>query len=89
MASPEPGWAWLERVDGASFDDDDGLALARRAARVFSGADGDALLQHLKDITVERCLGPESGAEALRDMEGRRRLVLHLMALIRRGRAGN
>lgn len=63
------------------------MEAARRAVRVFSSADGEALLDHLKEITLERCLGPEAGAEALRDMEGRRWLVLHLMALIRRGRA--
>lgn len=86
MSRPEAGWSWLDSV-APPADDAEEVEMARRAIRVFSSADGEALLEHLKAITLERCLGPEAGPEALRDMEGRRRLVLHLMALIRRGRA--
>lgn len=86
MSRPDAGWSWLDSASPPSVDEA-GMETARRAVRVFSSADGAALLEHLREITVERCLGPEAGPDTLRDMEGRRRLVLYLMALIRRGRA--
>lgn len=62
--------------------------LARQAARLFASPDGAALLAHLRQITLDRCLGPESGEPALRHLEGQRHLVLHLLALAARGRDG-
>lgn len=87
MATPESGWTWLEGLPGGK-DDEARLTLARQCARLFATPDGEAVLQHLKDMTLDRCLGPESGDAVLRHLEGQRHLVLQLLALAARGRAG-
>jgi len=63
--------------------DDDTPALF---ARVFRGTDGDRALAVLRAVTLDRALGPDSSDAALRDLEGRRRLVAWILALIERGR---
>ncbi len=87
MTRPESGWAWLETPTGSKADEML-LLLARQAARLFATPDGEAILGHLKSMTIDRCLGPEAGDNALRHLEGQRHLVLHLLALAARGRAG-
>lgn len=87
MSRPESGWAWLEHPAGRQGDEAMEL-LARQTSRLFATPDGEAVLGHLKAMTVDRCLGPESGDNALRHLEGQRHLVLHLLALAARGRAG-
>ena len=86
MSRRDPGWDWfappLTPPAGESGHD-----LARAAARVFASGDGEAVLQHLVAMTLQRCLGPESGDAALRHLEGQRHLVLHLQSLAARGRA--
>ena len=68
---------------------DDGLhEIARAAARCFGTGDGRTLLAYLRAITVERACGPQVSDAALRDLEGQRRLVHRLTALIDRGRRG-
>lgn len=59
---------------------------ARLFARVFSEPGGEDVLAHLRRITVERTLPPEASAEALRDLEGQRRIVKFIEAQILRGR---
>ena len=86
MDRSDTGWIWFDpprRDDGG----DAALVLARQAARLFASSDGEAVLQHLKEITLDRCLFPESGDAALRHLEGQRHLVLHLLCLAARGRA--
>lgn len=85
MTRPDPGWTWFEPPPATAESDPD---LARRAARLFASSDGEAVLRHLREMTVQRCLGPDGGDAALRHLEGQRHLVLHLHALIARGRAG-
>ena len=69
---------------------DDGLReIARAAARCFGTGDGRTLLAYLRAITVERACGPQVSDAALRDLEGQRRLVHRLCALIDRGRRGD
>ncbi len=58
------------------------------AARCFRGADGRQLLKYLRDMTLERTLGPGADDATLRHLEGQRQLVQHLTALIDRGRLG-
>ena len=87
MAHSESGWTWFD-PPGRDQGDESALVLARQAARLFASADGEAVLQHLKEITLDRCLAPESGDAALRHLEGQRHLVLHLLSLAARGRAG-
>ncbi|CAA7613108.1 conserved hypothetical protein [Candidatus Terasakiella magnetica] len=87
MSRSEPGWTWFEPPVSPA-PDDSGLDLARMATRLFLSADGDAVLGHLRAMTLGRCLGPESGDAALRHLEGQRALVLHILSLIARGQAG-
>ena len=87
MSRPEAGWTWLD-APAALHGDEAALLLARQAARLFATPDGEAVLRHLKAMTVDRCLAPEAGDNALRHLEGQRHLVLHLLALAARGRAG-
>ncbi|EME70392.1 hypothetical protein H261_08718 [Paramagnetospirillum caucaseum] len=87
MSRPESGWTWLD-APAAIHGDEALLLLARQTARLFATPDGEAVLQHLKSMTLDRCLGPESGDNALRHLEGQRHLVLHLLALAARGRGG-
>ncbi len=68
--------------------DNDPEALAVSAARCFSGADGERLLDYLRTITTGRALGPAVPDAQLRHLEGQRYLVQHLLALIERGRSG-
>ena len=63
--------------------------VARAAARCFGTEDGRRLLAHLRAATVERACGPQVSDAALRDLEGQRRLVHRLIALIDRGRRGD
>ena len=69
-------------------DGDDLRDVARAAARCFGTDDGRKLLAHLRAITIERVCGPHMSEAALRDLEGQRRLVHRLYALIDRGRRG-
>lgn len=87
MSRPESGWAWLENPGGLQSDQAAQL-LGLQAARLFATPDGEAILGHLKSMTIDRCLGPEAGDNALRHLEGQRHLVLHLLALAARGRTG-
>lgn len=75
-------------ADGVSRDDDL-REIARAAARCFGSEDGRTLLAHLRAITVERACGPQVPDAALRDLEGQRRLVHRLTALVDRGRRGD
>ncbi len=63
--------------------------IARAAARCFGTDDGRRLLAHLRATTIERACGPQMPDAALRDLEGQRRLVHRLTALIDRGRRGD
>ena len=95
MLPPEAGWPWLAAPAGEHAGEHAGerggeemSVLARRAARLFATPDGEAVLGHLKEMTLDRCLSPEAGDGTLRHLEGQRHLVVHLLGLIRRGRAG-
>lgn len=86
MSRAESGWAWLDGPAGRHGDPALDV-LARQTARLLATPDGEAVLDHLKAMTIDRCLGPEAGDAALRHLEGQRHLVLHLLALAARGRA--
>ncbi|MAN81492.1 MAG: hypothetical protein CMM77_13730 [Rhodospirillaceae bacterium] len=62
--------------------------VARLAARCFRGADGTAVLDYLKTLTLDRALGPDAPDATLRHLEGQRQLVRHLIHLIDQGRRG-
>jgi hypothetical protein len=65
---------------------DDPLETARAFARAFSSRDGEAVLAHLRSITIERRLAPEASEAALRHIEGQRALVAAIEGLVRAGR---
>lgn len=83
---PESGWSWLEPPPQSGTADEDRQALARAAARIFSGPDGEKVLAHLKNLTLDRCLGADASDSALRTLEGQRQLVLHILSLAASGR---
>lgn len=82
----DPGWSWLDPPPHSVTADEESQALARAAARIFSGSDGELVLAHLRALTLGRCLGPDAPDAALRTLEGQRQLVLHLLSLAARGR---
>lgn len=60
--------------------------LALDAARIFATEPGQRLLNHLRQITRDRVLGPDASDALLRHVEGQRALVRHLEILVQRGR---
>jgi len=63
------------------------LAEVERAfARCLASRDGQVVLAYLRSVTVERALGPDAEAAALRHLEGQRQLVHRIAALAARGR---
>jgi hypothetical protein len=87
MPRADTGWTWFDPPVPPSAEQS-GPCLAQAAARLFASGDGETLLRHLREMTLERCHGPDSGDAALRHLEGQRHLVLHLQALAARGRDG-
>jgi hypothetical protein len=59
---------------------------ARLFARVFGTDDGQAVLEHLRELTIERVMGADASDAALRQLEGQRQLVKLMETLIKRGR---
>lgn len=55
-------------------------------ARAFSGAHGERVLSHLRQITIERVLGPNATDSELRALESQRFLVHQIENMILRGR---
>ena len=83
MSADENPWPWGTEPRAAVADD----TLARAAARVFAGADGEQLARYLRAVTLDRALGPDANVAQLRHLEGQRQLVRHILALAERGRA--
>lgn len=79
------GWTWFDQAEKPPVADQD---LAQRFARCFQGAEGDALLAHLVDMTMGRPLGANTRNDILRHVEGQRYLVAYLMTMVRKGREG-
>ncbi len=65
--------------------------LARAFTRCFRGPDGERVIEHLRQTTLGRALGPAATDNLLRHTEGQRQLVARILSLIERGRenAGN
>lgn len=88
-APPLPGgWDGLDPWAGGDGPPPPDDAVATLFARVFRGSDGARALSHLRALTLDRALGPDATPDALRHLEGQRALVLHLLALVERGRRG-
>lgn len=87
MSDPGTGWRWFED-SGDSGDGESQLETEKCFARCFADADGRRVLDHLRAMTTERVLGPDSSDAALRHLEGQRHLVATIAGLAARGRAG-
>lgn len=91
MPSPEQaddGWNWFAAPAGTATEPPATEAdTAAAFARCFATPDGARVLATLTALTLARALGPGSSDAALRQLEGQRRLVLTIRALINRGRA--
>lgn len=79
------GWGWF---DTSPPEADSDFETAAAFARCFSSPDGARVLATLSAMTLERALGPDASDAALRQLEGQRRLVLTIRALVNRGRDG-
>ncbi len=55
-------------------------------ARTFSTSAGQAVLSHLRKITIERVLGPNASDSELRGLEAQRALVHQIENMIERGK---
>ena len=55
-------------------------------AKTFSGASGQRVLTHLRQITIERALGANATESELRSLESQRMLVHQIETLVSRGR---
>jgi len=85
ISTDEEGWAWFDRGQAPAAD----RALSETFARCFKGGDGEAVLAHLRAVTLERALGPGATDAQLRHLEGQRQLVAHILSLVARGRDGH
>lgn len=84
-AEAAAGWGWF---DATTLDAVDNVETAAAFARCFATPDGARVLATLTAMTLERALGPDASDAALRQLEGQRRLVLTMRALVNRGRDG-
>ena len=86
LTSSHDGWDWFESAAGSP--DDIGAAeeadaeLARAFAGCFRGSHGQRVLRHLRALTLNRVLGPESPDSLLRYLEGQRQLVFYICTLV-------
>ena len=58
----------------------------RNYARTFSTPSGVAVLEHLRNVTVERVLGTDATDAQLRSLEAQRALVHQIENMIKRGK---
>ena len=88
LTSSRDGWDWFESAtanpDDAAAAAETDAELARAFASCFRGSDGSRVLKHLKALTLERVLGPESPDTLLRYVEGQRQLVAYICTLVER-----
>lgn len=77
------GWSWFEPESSMSKGaDDNELALA--FARCFRGADGALVLGHLRQMILDRRLGPRASDAELRFLEGQRSVVAYIVSMAER-----
>jgi hypothetical protein len=83
------GWAWFSHSAAAGEPLAEEPALCGAFARCFAGADGQAVLEHLRRTVLERRLAPNASDAELRHLEGQRCAVAHIVAMVERGCAGS
>lgn len=87
MTSSHDGWDWFESAARSSDDvaaEETDAELARAFAGCFRGSHGSRVIRHLRALTLERVLGPESPDNLLRYVEGQRQLVAYICTLVER-----
>lgn len=88
MSNPLDGWDWFGTEAGheltASSEDSQLEDLSRAFRECFHSASGQAVLSHLRAITLDRFLGPMVADSALRHLEGQRHLMAYVIALVER-----
>ncbi|MBO4672298.1 MAG: hypothetical protein J5608_01430 [Alphaproteobacteria bacterium] len=62
--------------------------IEKQYARAFQTPAGRAVLQHLRNITIERTLGPNATDNELRWAEAARALVRQIESMVARGTNG-
>lgn len=86
------GWDWFEADQSAAEAQPDTATaeseLATAFARCFLSADGRQVLKHLRQLTLERALGPQASEALLRHVEGQRQLLLYIEAFVAKGAGG-
>jgi hypothetical protein len=87
MTSSHDGWDWFDSAAGTLEDvaaEETDAELVRAFASCFRGSHGSRVLKHLRALTLERVLGPESHDNLLRYVEGQRQLVVYICTLVER-----
>jgi hypothetical protein len=79
------GWAWFAHDPAAGEPLPEEPALCRTFARCFAGADGRAVLEHLRRTVLERRLAPSASDAELCHLEGQRYAVAQIVAMVERG----
>ena len=80
------GWGWFE-ADRPDAGADADAELCRCFARCFAGPDGEAILDHLRRVILDRRCPPSASDAELRHLEGQRFAVAYVRQLVERGRA--
>ena len=60
--------------------------IEKNYVRCFNTPSGEQVLKHLREITIERFLGPNATESELRSLEAKRALVHQIEILIKRGK---
>ena len=82
MADDVAGWSAIEEAQKPAQPDNE---MARAFRRCFASVDGDRVLSHLRDLTVNSALPPTATDAMLRHVEGQRNLVRYIGRMIERG----
>ena len=82
------GWGWFEAAvrPDAEEDAEREAELCRCFARCFAGAEGLAVLDHLRRLILDRRCPPGASDAELRHLEGQRFAVAYIRQMVERGR---
>lgn len=61
------------------------MTVAIAFARLFARPEAETVLQYLKQLTLERALGPDATDNELRFLEGQRALFKQMLSLMKQG----
>lgn len=75
-------WDVFETRPSEMIGQDD---IARAYERCFTGNDGAVVLQHLRETTIDRRLGPDATNNEIWFLEGERTLAARILSMVNRG----